>query len=127
MPTVPREDRHGTVSEASRFSLRSHHALRCGKIYPQVCISPRPNRGALRLSGSTGDTDDISFGRARITASLEAPMQVEQSVKVHYDVMTKRVDVSYGDRRVTMSGTYENIEEARKAAEAYAKRWLIKK
>lgn len=54
-------------------------------------------------------------------------MQVERSVKVQYDVMTKRVDVSYGDRRVTVSGTYETIEEARKAAEAYAKRWLIKK
>jgi hypothetical protein len=54
-------------------------------------------------------------------------MQVEHPVKVQYDVMTKRVDVSYGDRRVTMSGKYETIEEARKAAEAYAKRYLIKK
>lgn len=54
-------------------------------------------------------------------------METSQSVKVEYDVMTKRVDVTYGDRRVTISGKYETFEEARKAAEAYAKRWLIKK
>ena len=54
-------------------------------------------------------------------------MQVEQSIKVQYDVTSKRVDVYYGDRRVTMAGTYESIDEAREAAEAYAKRYLIKK
>lgn len=53
-------------------------------------------------------------------------MEVEQSIKVQYDVMTKRVDVAYGDRRVTVSGRYETIEDARKAAESYAKRYLIK-
>lgn len=54
-------------------------------------------------------------------------MELEQPVKVQYDVMTKRVDVAYGDRRVTVSGTYETIEDARKAAELYAKRYLVKK
>ena len=54
-------------------------------------------------------------------------MEIEQSIKVKYDVTSKRVDVYCGKRRVTMSGTYETIDEARKAAEAYAKRYLIKK
>jgi rRNA processing protein Krr1/Pno1 len=54
-------------------------------------------------------------------------METSQSVKVQYDVMTKRVDVTYGDRCVTVSGKYETIEEARKAVEVYARRWLIKK
>ena len=54
-------------------------------------------------------------------------MEIEQSIKVQYDVTSKRVDVYRGERRVTMSGTYETIDEARKAAEAYAKRYLIKK
>lgn len=54
-------------------------------------------------------------------------METEQSIKVQYDVTSKRVDVYCGERRVTMSGTYETIEDARKAAEAYAKRYLIKK
>ena len=53
-------------------------------------------------------------------------METEQSVKVKYDVTSKRAEVYYGERRVTMSGTYETIEEARKAAEAYAKRYLIR-
>ena len=54
-------------------------------------------------------------------------MENQQSIKVQYDVTSKRVDVTYGDRRVTMSGTYESFDDARKAAEAYAKRYLIKK
>jgi hypothetical protein len=54
-------------------------------------------------------------------------MEVEQPVKVQYDVMTKRVDVSYGDRRVTLSGQYKTIEDAQEAAERYAKKYLIKK
>lgn len=54
-------------------------------------------------------------------------MESGLSVKVSYDMVTKRVDVSYGDRRVTMSGTYETIDEARAAAQAYARRYLIEK
>lgn len=54
-------------------------------------------------------------------------MDAENLVKVKYDVVTKRVDVSCSDRRVTISGKYETIDDARKAAEAYAKRYLIKK
>lgn len=54
-------------------------------------------------------------------------MPVDQIIKVTYDVTTKRADVFCGDRRVTMSGTFETIDEARKAADAYAKRYLIKK
>jgi len=53
-------------------------------------------------------------------------MPVDQPIKVKYDVTSKRVDVYCGERRVTMSGTYETIDEARQAAEAYAKRYLIK-
>lgn len=54
-------------------------------------------------------------------------MDAEHLVNVKYDAITKRVDVSCSDRRVTVSGKFETIEEARKAAEAYAKRYLIKK
>ena len=54
-------------------------------------------------------------------------MDTAQGVKVDYDVMTKRVVVSYGERRVIMPGTYSTLVEARAAAETYAKRYLIKK
>ena len=54
-------------------------------------------------------------------------MDASEPVKVQYDVTTKRVNVSYGERRVTISGRYETIDEARKAAEAYARKYLIKK
>ena len=54
-------------------------------------------------------------------------METANTVKVKYDTETKRVDVTCGDRRVTIAGRFETLEEARKAAEAYAKRWLMKK
>ena len=54
-------------------------------------------------------------------------MEAAQGVKVQYDVITKRVDVSYGDRRVTLSGQYKTIEAAKQAAERYAKKYMIKK
>jgi rRNA processing protein Krr1/Pno1 len=55
------------------------------------------------------------------------PMEATQSVKVQYDVTTQRVDVTVDDKRVSIPGTYKTIDEARKAAEAYAKRWLTEK
>ena len=54
-------------------------------------------------------------------------MATPDTVKVQYDVITKRVDVSYGDRRVTLSGQYKTIEDAKVAAERYAKKYMIKK
>ena len=54
-------------------------------------------------------------------------MEAEQQIKVEYDVVSRRVVVTYGERRVRMPGTYETIDEARSAAEIYAKRYLVKK
>ena len=44
-------------------------------------------------------------------------MDAAGSVKVDYDVMTKRVVVTFSERRVIMPGTYRTIAEARSAAE----------
>ena len=54
-------------------------------------------------------------------------MQAQKTFNVQYDVETMRVLVTYGDRRVTLPGKYDDVAEARKAAEAYAKKYLIRK
>ena len=51
-------------------------------------------------------------------------MDTIDSLRVNYDVMTRRVEVKYGERRVIVPGTHETIGEARIAAEAYARRYL---
>lgn len=54
-------------------------------------------------------------------------MQAQYDLNVQYDIETMRAMVTYGDRRVSLPGKYDDLAEARKAAEAYAKRYLIKK
>lgn len=54
-------------------------------------------------------------------------MESTESLQVNYDVVTKRVEVRYGDRRVSVPGKFETLGEARAAADAYACRYLGKK
>jgi hypothetical protein len=54
-------------------------------------------------------------------------MESTDGLRVNYDAKTKRVEVKYGDRRVSVPGKFETLDEARAAAEVYACRYLGKK
>jgi hypothetical protein len=51
-------------------------------------------------------------------------METTESVRVKYDVVTKRVEVIYGERRISIPGKHDSLDEAKAAAEAYARRYL---
>jgi len=51
-------------------------------------------------------------------------MNIIESLHVSYVAGTRRVEVKYGKRRVSVPGTHETLDEARVAAERYARRYL---
>lgn len=54
-------------------------------------------------------------------------METIEPLRVKYDVLTERVEVTVGDNRVSIPGKHKSLEEARAAAEAYALRYMDKK
>lgn len=51
-------------------------------------------------------------------------MEISEPIKVKWDINSKRVTVTLGDRAVSIPGTFETLDEARGAAEVYASRYL---